>query len=205
MYQNIYFFQLLNIAVLICTACVHNYDSVFEKKRLMNSWSMHQQLISKIFYYHIQGNIVYKVNSKQKMYLNFIWTQNDNNNCNIKLFNIFGLTIISISLKNGIIYVTSNLMFQDEEFKNNVRVWLTNTNFFKEQLQSWILGLPGYHSKYYLNSMGTLSKVNCLYDNKNICIFYRLYFTNNKPMLPKILEIHYEKYFIKLHINNWSM
>ncbi|URJ23633.1 lipoprotein insertase outer membrane protein LolB [Blochmannia endosymbiont of Camponotus sp. C-003] len=167
-------------------------------------WNNHKKSISRIFHYQIQGTIIYTVNHKKKVHVRFTWIYN-NNNCCMKLFNIFGLTIISISIENGVVYILNGIVYQNADFKNEIHKWIVDFSYFLKQSQQWILGLPGNNVEYKLNSTGCLSYINCCHDDKNISIYYRNYYSNNIPTLPKVLEACYDQHHIKLVINHWNI
>lgn len=199
--------QLLNIIVGMYTvSCIYNLNvDMNHKNDILYLWNKHRQLISTIQHYQIQGNIIYTIDSDKKTYINFFWIKHDNHHYTIKLLNIFGLTIMSIYIKNGMLYIIPNIMYRNNDSVDIIQNWFNQTNFFEEQLQKWIIGLPGNNTKYNLNDFGYLSDMNyCIY-NENISIFYRCYHIDDIQMLPKILEIHYKQYFVKLHINRWSL
>lgn len=205
---NYIFFQLFSISFFLCiSSCVDdsNLDMNYSNS-ILCMWNQHRQLISTIQNYQIQGSIIYSsIDFKKKTYFKFIWIKQNNNHYNIKLFNIFGCTIISISIKNGIIYVLPNITYQNNDLVNKIQKWFIQTDFFEKQLKYWIIGLPGDSTKYRLNCFGYLSDISyCLY-NKNLSIFYCHYYNDNTPALPENLEVHYNTYFIKLHIDYWNL
>lgn len=200
-------YQLFNIIILACTSSyIYNSNVIAESSgNILNIWNKHLQLISTIQHYQMQGDIVYTIDSHKKNYIKFFWNKYDDNHHNIQLFNVFGLNIISISIKHGSIYIDPSSIYQKNDFIDKIRTWMIQTNFFDKQLQKWIIGLPGDNTKYCLNLSGYLSKINYYDHNKNMLIIYRRYYINNIPILPKLLEIYYNQYFIKLHINYWSI
>ncbi|WHL24778.1 MAG: lipoprotein insertase outer membrane protein LolB [Candidatus Blochmannia vicinus] len=204
MYRHVCF-RLFGIAVFICVSCVHHRNfSLHEDKLVAYMWNNHKELISHMLNYQAQGAIIYMINNQRKGYIPFIWTK-DNDNCHIKLFNVFGLTIISISVENGVVSIFSNISSQNNNLKNEVQKWFVDISYFLEQLQKWLLGLPNSNSEYNLNSIGCLSHINYCYNNKNISIHYRYYHTNSIPILPKVLDVYYDQYYIRVIINNWSI
>lgn len=205
MYRHICF-QLFGIVVFICVSCVHHQNfTLFEDKLVVHMWNNHKELISHILNYQAQGVIIYMINNYRKMYLPFIWTK-ENDNFHIKLFNVFGLTVISISVENGVVSILNHTPHQNNDLKNEIQKWfMMDINYFLGQLQQWFLGLPNSNSEYDLNSIGYLSHINYCYQNKKISIYYRHYHTNHIPMLPKILDIYCDQYYIRLIINNWNI
>lgn len=168
-------------------------------------WNKHKQLISTIQHYQIQGNIIFIIDSQKKTYIKFLWTKYDNNCHNIRLFNIFGVTMISICIKHGIVYIMPNVICQNNDFIKKIEKWLTQTDFFEKQLQKWIIGLPGDNTKYHINNYGFLSDISYDFYDKTVFVLYSRYFTNKKPELPKILEAYYSTFFIKLNIDQWNL
>ncbi|URJ30038.1 lipoprotein insertase outer membrane protein LolB [Blochmannia endosymbiont of Camponotus sp.] len=205
MYRHICF-RLFGTAIFICVSCVHHQNfSLHEDKLVAYMWNNHKALISNILNYQAQGAIIYMINNQRKVYVPFIWTQ-DNDNCHIKLFNVFGLTVISISVENGVVSIWNNISRKNDDLKNEVQKWfMMDVSYFLEQLQQWIIGLPNSDAEYNLNSIGCLSHINYYYNNKNISIYYRHYYANSIPILPKVLDIYYDQYSVRLIINNWNI
>ncbi|URJ27559.1 lipoprotein insertase outer membrane protein LolB [Candidatus Blochmanniella camponoti] len=198
-------FRVLGIVMLICVSCVYHHNFSLYEDKLVCMWNNHKKSISRIFYYQTQGTIIYSVNHQKKMHFRFIWIHNNDNNYCMKLFNIFGLTIISISVENGVVCILNGIICQNNNLKNEIQKWIVDFNYFLKQLQQWIIGLPGSNVEYNLNAIGCLSHVNCCYGNKNISIYYRHYYTNSIPILPKVLDAYYDQHHIKLVINNWNV
>lgn len=197
-------FYYLFITILFCVFCIFHQKLRCNTNKLVYIDNHHQQLISQILCYQICGNIIYIVNT-QKIFGRFIWTQHNKRSYNIKFFDIFGFTIISVYVEDGIMSVSSNIVRQNNNLGREIQRWFTANNFFLEQLQQWILGSPGYNTEYYLNSIGCLSYLHYHCNNENIFIYYRSYYISNTPVLPKILEIYYGKHYIRLTINRWNI
>ncbi|URJ33017.1 lipoprotein insertase outer membrane protein LolB [Candidatus Blochmannia vicinus] len=205
MYRHICF-RLFGIAIFICVSCVHHQNFGLHEDRLVaNMWNNHKEIISRILNYQVRGAIIYMINNQRKVYVPFIWTQ-DHDNSHIKLFNVFGSTIISISVENGVVSILSIISRKDNDLKNEIQKWfMMDISYFLEQLQQWIIGLPNNGEEYNLNSIGCLSHINSYYKKKKISIYYRDYYANSIPILPKILDIYCDQYCIRLVINNWNI
>lgn len=194
----------LFVVSIFCISCVFHNNLYCNSNKFVYIKNNHQQLISQIFCYQIFGSIVYMVNT-QKVFGRFVWTQHNKHNYNIKFFDIFGFTLISIYVKNGIISVSGNIVFRNNHLGYEIQKWFVNNQCSLEQLQQWIIGSPGYNTKYDLNSVGYLSHLYYHCNDENICIYYRSYYVSSIPVLPKILEIYYGKHYIRLTINRWNI
>lgn len=201
------FFRLFKITIYIyTTSCIYNpnVNTVYPHD-LLHKWNNHHQILTTIKHYIIQGNIIYTDDLYKKTYIKFFWNKQNDNNYYIKLFDIFGFTIISVYIKNNLIYITPNIIYNNNDLINKIQKWFIQTHFFEKQLKKWIIGLPGNDTKYYLNNFGYLSRINYYMYNKNISIFYRYYYTYDKLMLPKALDIYYSTHHIKLYIDYWNL
>lgn len=207
MYYTYIRYQLFHAIIFIYIAsCIYNTNlSTRYSNNILNMWNKHYQLVSTIPHYKIKGDIIYAINSNKKIFIKFLCTKNKDNDYDIRLFNILGLTIVSISVKYNVICIKSNFKYQNNDFICKIQKWLIQTNFFEKQLQKWIVGLPGDNVTYHLNDSGYLSDINYSMSDKSISIFYRLYHINNIPVLPEILDIYYNKNCVRVHINHWSL
>lgn len=199
-------FQCFSTIIFICaTFYIDDLNvAVGYSNNILYRWNHHyRQLVSTMTQYQIQGSVIYTVNSHKKTYIKFLWIKYDNDHYHIKLFNIVGFTIISICIKQNVIYIIPNFISQNNEIIDKIQRWFIQTNFFEKQLQKWIIGLPGDNTKFNLNDSGYLSDINYHIHDENILVFYRHYYMNHKPVLPEILDIYYNQYFIKLHIDCW--
>lgn len=187
--------------MMFCVSCIFHLNyPIKDLDKLNYIWMQHYQRLSRIVHYQLQGNIIYTIDSKKKTYFNFFLDHKNNNHYTIKLLNIFGVTILSISVINNIIHIIPNNI--DNKMEQCLTQYILS---FKEQLQQWIIGLPGYNTKFNLNNTGYLSSVKYCHNGLNVYILYRLYYNNNIPILPAIVDIYYDKYSIQLNIHRWSL
>lgn len=197
-------FNYLFIAIIFYVSCIFHHNLYCNMNKFIYVQNDHQRLISKIFCYQIYGSIACMVNS-QKIFGRFIWTQHNKYSYNVKCFDIFGFTLISIYVEDGIVSVASSIARRNNNFEYEIQKWFVTNQCFLEQLQQWIIGSPGYNTEYSLNAVGCLSYLHYYYNNESIFIYYRSYYVSRTPMLPKILEIYYGKHYVKLIINRWNI
>lgn len=203
MYRK-FIFNYLLIFIIFCVFCVFHHNVYCNINKCIFTKNNHQQSISQIFCYQICGNIVYVINA-QKIFGRFVWTQHNKHSYNIKLFDIFGFTLLSICVENEIISVSSSIVRRNSNLGYEIQKWFITNQCSLEQLQQWIIGSPGYNTEYNLNSVGYLSYLHYHCNNESIFIYYRSYYVSNEPVLPKILEIYYGKHYVKLAINRWNI
>lgn len=200
-----FIFSDLFIIMFVYVFCFFYQSIHCDTNKFIYRENTHQQSIAQIFCYQIYGNIMCIFNT-QKIFGRFVWNQYNKINYNVKFFDIFGFTIMSIYVNNGVISIpNNNVMRQNNNIGLEIKKWFIANQFFLEQLQKWIIGSPGENTKYDVNSSGYLSYVHCNFNDESVFIYYRSYYYNNNPVLPKILEIYYGKYYFKLIINRWNI
>lgn len=201
--KNIIYYLVVT-KIFFCIFCSFFQNLCYSTNKRMHVQDRHQKSISQMFCYQIYGSIVCIIDA-QKIVGKFIWTQQNKNFYNIKLFDIFGLNLISIYVEDGVISVSSNIIRQNNNFGHEIQKWFISNHCSLDQLQQWIIGSPGYDTEYNLNSVGCLSCLNFHCRNEYIMIHYRSYYTNSVPILPKIIEVYYGKNYIGLTINRWNI
>lgn len=204
MFKNIYYQFLLLVSFILvsCTYMPNPAKSPISTTKRHNHW----ESISQLSHYQTYGAFTY-ISSKQKIYTRFKWQQLSKKHYRLLLISPIGLTELDLTVqppdiaqfinKQGKRYVCNN--------PESMIIQLTGLDIPLNNLQQWIIGLPGEATDLTLDNHGYLKTLNYQRHGKSWTVNYQDYHNDTVPVLPATFELRQGDNLIKLTIYSWNI
>ncbi|BBA85145.1 lipoprotein insertase outer membrane protein LolB [Candidatus Nardonella dryophthoridicola] len=203
--KNILIFSIITLSNYINIIYITNSENLKNniniKTNNINKWNYHKNMLYKIKKFKVNGIITYK-SGINKFFIKFYLYNINTNKFKFKAYTYFGIKLIDFifsynNIKNKNTIFNKNNFFE-EYFIKNIPI---------ENINSWLIGLPGNAKKFiYDNKLGYLKEVYFTHNSNKLNIKYHKYLNNIIPPMPIKIELNQNnKNKIYLNINNWLL